>query len=209
VLVTADGALARGTIRASHRVRAFDDPPRGAPVEVTGLYEAALSVVASDLGSPWVDLDGRVVALLVGADPPAAPPAPPGAEGLEIRPEVTTAYAVPAEVVREVWPLLRWKRSVPRAALGVRTRPVSEAVAAHVCRGCGGHVVEEMAEDGPAARAGVLPFDVLHEVDGVALARGARLADVLLAYRPGASIRLGILREGRPLSLPVALGSVE
>jgi serine protease Do len=203
-MVTSDGAVARGRMRANHRRRAIPDPSRGLAVELTCLDEAALAAVPSDLGAPWVDRQGRVVGLLVGADV-HVPDA--GAEGSGLRPEVTTAYAVPAAVLREVWPLLRWRRRVDRAALGVRTHPVSDAIAAHVCRGCGGHVVEATAEDGPAARAGLLPMDILNAIDGAPLARGAVLGDALLPFRPGDTIRLGLLREGVALEIRLVLGS--
>ena len=207
VMVTAEGAIARGALRASHRHRLVDDPVRAGSVDVTCLDEAALHVVPTDLGAPWLDAEGRLVGLLVGAE--IRPPAPPGTtdDELRIRPEVVAAFAVPADVLRVVVPLLKGRREVPRAALGVFVRRLSDAVCQHVCpEGGGGFLVVDLDPDGPAARAEILPRDLLVRVDGRPLARDADLADVLLPHRPGDRIRVGLLRRGEPRDADVLLG---
>lgn len=206
LMVTADGAVARGAWRAPHRHRVIEGPSRSGPTEVTCLDEAALTVVPTDLGAPWVDLEGRVIGLLVGADvaPPVASLGPPGE--LRMRPEVVAAYAIPAGIIETVWPLLRDDRRVPRAAMGVLARPLSEAARRHFCPTCGGFEILEVAEDGAAGRAGIRNLDILRSIDGAAPVPGASLGDLLLQHRPGDVIRLGLVRRGEPIEVDVVLG---
>jgi S1-C subfamily serine protease len=207
LLVTADGAFARGNLRGSHRPWINDEPRLGRRVVVRCLDEAVLSVVATDLGAPWVDADGRITGLLVGADV-GTPRADPGDE-VRMRPEVTAAYAVPADVIRVVWPLLKVHRTVPRGVLGVRVKSLSEAARQHLCPGCGGFEVLDLAPGGAAQRGGVEIRDVIRSVGGRKMAPEADLGDVLLPHRPGTRLRIGLLRKGEPVEVEVVLGRAD
>jgi S1-C subfamily serine protease len=125
---------------------------------------------------------------------------------MTVRPEVTSAYAVPATVVAVAWPLLREEREVPRSALGVLVQPASEELRHHFCPDCGGQEVLEVAAGGPAALAGVQPMDVILHLDGRPLAPGATLRDALLPYRPGRAARVGVLRGGTTVEVRTLLG---
>jgi S1-C subfamily serine protease len=204
-MVTGAGAVARGAIRAHHRHRLVPDAA-GRPHVVSGLEEAALAVVAEDLGSPWLDEQGRVVGLLVGAV--AEPPEVVAPEGIDLRPEPVAAHAVSAPLIEVVWPLLRSRRTVPRAMLGVSSEAASEAVESHVCKGCrGGRVIGTVLADGPADRAGVTGQDVLLAIDGRLLQRGVTLQEALLPHRPGAAVVLDLVRRGEPIRVEVVLGA--
>jgi S1-C subfamily serine protease len=213
MMVTAEGAISLSQIRANHRTRRIQDPLLGRPRALSCLDESSLSVIASDLGAPWLDAQGRVVGLLVGAEASPAPPAPkaPGKEGDEdkpptFRPRIVASYAVPARVLEIVWPLLRRHAEVPRAMLGVRTRPLDEALASHVCPDCGGRVVTALAPDGPAAKAGVQVGDILRGIGGATFAPGTELADALLPYRPDDDVLLSLIRAGETTEVVVHLG---
>jgi S1-C subfamily serine protease len=175
-------------------------------VDIEGLDEAALSVVSTDLGAPWVDADGQVVGLLLGADVEVPDASRPPEEGFHVRPQVVAAYALPSEVLAILWPLLRDRQAVPRAAIGIRTRPLDEALSQHVCRDCSGWVVTEIATGSPAERAGLRVMDIVRGVDGLPLAPGAMLAEALLPLRPGDTVQLEVLREGRAVPVRVVLG---
>ena len=207
LMVTSEGAFARGNVRASHRQRSYEDPLLGGRTVVSCLDEAALTVLATDLGAPWLDEEGRIVGLLVGADVGVPTTESVDAEGdVQMRPEVTAAYAVPVEVIRIVWPLLKTHREVPRGVLGVRVNVLSEATRQHLCPGCTGYEVTDLAPGGPAQHAGVELQDVIRRIDERVLAPDADLSDVLLPHRPGERIRIGVLRRGEEVDLEVVLG---
>ncbi len=207
-MVTAEGAVARGTLRGSHR-RRLVGRPGSSPTEVTCLDEAALNVVRTDLGAPWIDRRGRVLGLLIGADVTVPRVEAADGERLRPRPEVVAAYAVPGPVLQTVWPLLRDRRRVPRSALGVWTDPLSELLQRHVCRDCGGRVVIDVEARGAADRAGLVPNDIIRKVADQPLAPDATLGDVLLRYRPGERITLGILRAGEDKVLETVLDATD
>jgi M6 family metalloprotease-like protein len=69
-----------------------------------------------------------------------------------------------------------------------------------------GAVVENVAKDSPAARAGVRQGDVLVRLDDVAVSTRATLSDLLTEKRPGDLLRLSVLREGASLTLTAKLG---
>lgn len=206
LMVTADGAFARGNLRASHRQRSYEDPRLGGPTVISCLDEAALTVVATDLGAPWLDEDGRIVGLLVGADVGVPAPAADEESDVRMRPEVTAAYAVPSGIIRIVWPLLKVQREVPRGVLGVRVNSLSDASRQHLCPGCAGYEVTDLAPGGPAHHAGFELQDVIRSIGGRGMAPDADLSDVLLPHRPGDRIRVGVLRRGEEVDLDVVLG---
>ncbi len=157
VMVTSDGAVARGRLRASERQRVMVDAAHGTTERTTGLLEAALASVSHDLGSPWVDGQGRCVGLLVGGVVEETSDEENAPADIELRPEPVAAHAVPAAVVALVWPLLRAHQSLPRSRLGVRARPAGEALRQHVCGGCGGQEITGVEAGGPAQQAGIEP----------------------------------------------------
>ncbi|MFD3544076.1 S1C family serine protease [Streptomyces sp. NPDC058655] len=64
-----------------------------------------------------------------------------------------------------------------------------------------------VAADGPAARAGMRPGDVITRVDGRRVRGGDELIIKVRALRPGDSLTLTVLRDGRERTLEVVLGS--
>ncbi|MFF5702141.1 trypsin-like peptidase domain-containing protein [Streptomyces sp. NPDC012794] len=61
--------------------------------------------------------------------------------------------------------------------------------------------------DGPGARAGIRPGDVITKVDGVRVHGGDELIIKIRAHRPGDRLGLTVLRDGRERTLTVVLGS--
>lgn len=206
VLVTSDGSVALGSLRAADRRREVLDGARGVNVIVPGLLEAGLAVLAEDLGAPWFDAEGHLVGLLVGGVASEVGPAGVGAPDLLVRAEPVAAHALPSAVAGLVWPLLEAERTVRRSRLGVRARPGTEATLAQLCPTCGAHVVDEVDADGPAQRAGLERMDLIVAIAGSELRRGASLAEALLPFRPLDTVRVRVLRRGQPLEVEVVLG---
>jgi serine protease Do len=89
-----------------------------------------------------------------------------------------------------------------RAYLGVAggVRPLPPRVARELGRESAVEVVEVVA-DGPAARAGVRPEDLVVAVDGTPITTVDDLQRLMTAERIDAPVKLDIVREGRTLAL--------
>lgn len=150
----------------------------GAP---TPLLCADIRLAPGNSGGPLADAAGAVIGLNTLI-----------ANGL--------GYAVPVDHARRLAATL-----APRPRLGLAVRPVAVRV-------CGDPaptsalLVLEVAPDLPAARAGVLPGDVLFTLDGRALHAPEDLPDALRAVRPGTSSTLVLGRAGRRTTCQVPIG---
>ncbi|MFE6298729.1 S1C family serine protease [Streptomyces sp. NPDC057866] len=63
--------------------------------------------------------------------------------------------------------------------------------------------------DGPAAKAGLRPGDVITKVDGQRVHNGEELIVKIRAHRPGDALVLTLTRDGRELTRTVTLGSAQ
>lgn len=208
-MVTAEGAVAFGRVRSQDLEAEVVDPNDGTRGRVTSLVEAALAAVASDLGAPWFDEQGQVVGLLVGgaAESNRDKQLEARKRRLALRSEPTAALAIPASVVEVVLPFLARRRAVPRAYIGIGTRPAPEEARAHVLEGRHGHIVHALKENSPAAKAGLAEYDIIVSVNGHPLRPRSPMHDVLLPYRPEEEITLGIVRGREEHKLTVKLGT--
>jgi WD40 repeat protein len=69
-----------------------------------------------------------------------------------------------------------------------------------------GIVVEELFQDRAGYRAGLKRDDVIQRLDGTEILSPPDLEAALRARRPGETVRLDLVRDGRPLTLTVTLG---
>ncbi|MDA1195439.1 MAG: PDZ domain-containing protein, partial [Planctomycetota bacterium] len=129
------------------------------------------------------------------------------AHGLSLRPSPTEVLAVPADVVRLVWPLLERDGRVLRGHLGIETRDADAALRGHLGLETGGHVIEALVPEGPGARQGLVRHDVIVAVGGVPVEPGRPLHEALLPFRPGTRVTLGLVRAGKRLEVEVVLGA--
>ncbi|MGH9520125.1 MAG: PDZ domain-containing protein, partial [Terriglobales bacterium] len=69
-----------------------------------------------------------------------------------------------------------------------------------------GAIVSQVSPDSPASRAGLKSGDVLREVNGDKILNGSALQVAVTSIPPGTKITLGILRDGKPITIPVTVG---
>lgn len=94
------------------------------------------------------------------------------------------------------------------AYLGIQTTPVPPLTARHLGLEEGmGLAIVLVLPDSPAAAAGVLDHDILLRLDDQILFNTDQLRSLVRTRSPGDSLRLELLREGRPLSLEATLSA--
>lgn len=146
-----------------------------------------------DSGGPLVGIDGQIVGLntLIASEGG-------GSEGL--------GFAVPANIVREVFEQIRKHGRVRRGIIGVESQTLTPVLA----YGLGldrsvGVILSDVLPFSPAAKAGLRVGDVVVTVDHQIM-ENARQFDVTLYRRAvGDKVILEVLRQGKTLAVPVTV----
>ncbi len=101
-------------------------------------------------------------------------------------------------------------RKVKVTYLGVATSPATETLAEQLRLPPGvGLVVDFVAPESPAAKAGLRQHDVLRKLDDQLLINAPQLAVLVRMHKPADEVALTILRGGEEEKVPVALGETE
>ena len=115
-------------------------------------------------------------------------------------------FAVPINQAVNVLPQLKSKGRVSRGFLGVMltdvTPELQQSLRLTVSNGA---IVQDVADDSPAQRAGFRPYDVIVSVEGRDVWTNQELIRDISARPPGTVVRLDYIREGRRASMPVRL----
>ncbi|MGX9964560.1 trypsin-like peptidase domain-containing protein [Roseomonas sp. F4] len=113
-------------------------------------------------------------------------------------------FAVPSDLARGVIEQLRATGRVERGWLGVSVQDAGgEAGAA---RSSAGVLVAGVERGSPAARAGLRQGDQVIAINGDRVETSRALVRGIAAVAPGQTVRLSILRNGRPMDMPVQVG---
>lgn len=123
---------------------------------------------------------------------------------------VGIAFAIPANVVKQVTDQLISSGSVTRGFLGVGIQDVSRDIAESVgLAGAAGALVTEPTKDSPADKAGVKSGDVITAVDGSEISDALDLSRTIASKNPGTPVELTIWRDGKEQKISVTLGKLE
>jgi len=120
------------------------------------------------------------------------------------------SFAIPIDVARNVEEQLIKTGRVVRGRIGVTIQDVN----AQLAESFGldrprGALVSSVEKDGPAARAGVAPGDVILAVDGRPIERFGELSSQIAAMRPGTDASLALWRNGKEQSLNVKVAELK
>jgi serine protease Do len=151
------------------------------------------SINAGSSGGPLVDLRGQVVGIntLILSRTGAY-------EGV--------GFAAPSNIVRTVYEHIRRHGRVRRGDIGVRAQTVTPELAAGLkLPRDSGVVLADVLPGSPAARSGLRVGDLVVALDGKPMENGRQLQVGLYRRFVGDIVSLDILREGQPLTFPVAM----
>jgi len=114
-------------------------------------------------------------------------------------------FAMPINVVRELLPQLRTGK-VTRGVIGVSISDVpSDAVDAFGLTEKRGALITTVAGDGPAAKAGVKPGDVIVEYNGKPILQRDELVSMVVATKPGTTVPITVMRAGQEMTLKLTV----
>ncbi|MBI2349939.1 MAG: DegQ family serine endoprotease [Deltaproteobacteria bacterium] len=120
-------------------------------------------------------------------------------------------FAIPVDLAKKIVDQLRRNGRVVRGWLGIRAQDVTPQLAASLglTRGTGVMaVVTEVADNSPAAEAGIKPGDVIREFNGKPLPKSQDLPSLVADIPPGQRITLKIFREKLERIFPVKVGEL-
>ena len=113
-------------------------------------------------------------------------------------------FAAPSNIVKNVFNQIRTTGRVRRGEIGVTAQTITPALA----QGLGlpqdwGVILADVDPDGPGARGGLQPGDIVRSLDGKVMENGRQFQVNFYTRGIGDTVNLQVLRDGRPLSLRV------
>ena len=116
-------------------------------------------------------------------------------------------FAIPAESAKPIIETLMKGQSVQRGYIGIQLGgPVDDdAASALGIPKNQGELVAGVTPDGPAARGGLRPGDVVTRVNGQAVTPDQTLSRLVAAVAPGQTARLDVIRNSRPQTVNVTV----
>ncbi|MFT4768870.1 MAG: serine protease Do [Glaciecola sp.] len=120
------------------------------------------------------------------------------------------SFAIPVNVVRNVVNQLKDGGTVTRGWLGVTIqnvdRNLGESFGLDRPRGA---LISQIAGDGPAAKSGLEPGDIIIEFDGEPIETSADLPHVVGLIAPGAEVDVVIVRDRKQKTIEVEVGGLD
>ena len=120
------------------------------------------------------------------------------------------SFAIPMDVAMNVTRQIKTTGKVSRGQIGVVVGAVtSDAVKGFNLPDTRGALVNDVRAGSPADKAGIEPGDVIRAVDGTPIDDSSDLPPVIGAMAPGATAKLSLLRNGKPLERRVTLTQLD
>lgn len=166
----------------------------------SGPFDDFLQIDASinkgNSGGPAFNLEGEVIGVNTAIFSPSG-----GSVGI--------GFAIPAAVTQDVITSLRDNGKVTRGWLGVQIQPVTEEIAQSLgLSEAKGAIISNVTEDSPALSAGFKTGDTILKADGESISDARDLSKKIAHIAPGKSINIDIVRNGKPMTVAVKIGTM-
>jgi len=113
-------------------------------------------------------------------------------------------FAIPINLAKSILEQLRTTGHVQRARLGVEITDIdADAMKALGLKSQTGALVQQVEAGSAAEKAGIRPSDVIVAFDGHPIHKAHDLPFLVASRKPGETVSVGIIRDGRPMTLSV------
>lgn len=155
--------------------------------EIEDYLQTDASINPGNSGGPLVNLNGQVLGINTMII---------GGSGI--------GFAIPSNLARSVGEQLLASGKVKRAWLGVAFQELSPELAKSLGKSdTHGALVSSVVAQGPAARAGIKPGDIIENVDNDTVGEGKDLLRAVLQKPVGHEITVGVRRDGKLQNIKV------
>ena len=145
-------------------------------------------------GGPLLNMNGEVIGVNTAIYTQSA-----GYQGI--------GFAMPSNTVVDIYnDLISASHKVTRGSIGIEFREGLSGAVNRVYGFKNGVLVQKVHSGGPADKAGVKVGDIITTIDGRAIKDGDDLVNEIASRRPGSTIRMGYLRDGKPADTTVTIG---
>jgi serine protease Do len=116
-------------------------------------------------------------------------------------------FAMPSNTVVDIYnDLIGPSHKVTRGSIGIQFRQGLSGAVNRVYGFKNGVLVQSIQPGGPAEKAGLKPGDIVISIDGRNIKDGDDLVNEIASRRPGSSVRIGYLRDGKQADATVTIG---
>jgi serine protease Do len=166
----------------------------GASGQFQHFIQTDAAINPGNSGGPLLNMNGEVIGVNTAIYTQSA-----GYQGI--------GFAMPANTVVEVYnDLISPTHKVVRGSIGIQFRQGLSGAVNRVYGFKNGVLVQQVQPNGPADKAGIKPGDIITTIDGRQIKDGDDLVNEIASRRPGSSIRLGFMREGKLSDATVTIG---
>ncbi|WP_373503872.1 Do family serine endopeptidase [Aestuariivirga sp.] len=166
----------------------------------SGPYDDFLQIDAAinrgNSGGPAFNLEGEVVGINTAIFSPSG-----GSVGI--------GFAIPASTAQNVIASLKESGTVTRGWLGVQIQPVTEDIAESLgLSDAKGAIVADVTDESPALAAGIKQGDTILKMGDKDISDSRDLARKVAQIKPGQSVPMTLVRDGKTMELSVEIGTM-
>jgi serine protease Do len=181
-----------GIISAKNRT--IDRGPSG---QFQHFIQTDAAINPGNSGGPLLNMNGEVIGVNTAIITESG-----GYQGI--------GFALPSSTVVAIYnDLVSPSHKVTRGSIGIGFKEGLPSVVNREYGFKNGVWVESVQPGGPAEKAGIKIRDIITSIDGRPIKDGADLVNEIASRRPGSSVRLGYLRDGKQGDTTVTIGDRE
>ncbi|MEB3102455.1 S1C family serine protease [Ferviditalea candida] len=175
----------------SAKERPIDIPDNKGTRHYQHLLQTDASINPGNSGGPLLNLQGEVIGINTAVSAQA--------QGI--------GFAIPTSTISSVLNNLKNNIKVPHPYIGIVMRDIQKDWVRELkLDGTDGAVVTSVVQGSPADKAGLQPYDVILDVDGVKVNNADDLSKKIQAHKVGEHVNLGIVRNGTKMITGVTIG---
>jgi serine protease Do len=184
-------SVTRGIVSALNRPNPYSNNAR----KPGGFIQTDAAINPGNSGGPLVDAEGQLVGINTFIITNSGSFAGAG-------------FAIPEQIVRSTADQLMKNGKVEHGYLGINIEPVTPQNAHFFdLKTASGALVSQVHPDTPASKAGLKQGDVITQLNGHEVADPSSLQIAVSEMAPGTQVKLGVMRDGKPMNMDLTVGS--